>query len=294
MPGVDETLPECDDVEGDAFCVEDQEQAVDDIAVYVGAVAGTGVTAEKPTDGKSIFAATCGSCHTLADAGTTGAVGPNLDQSKPPKALVIDRVTNGQGAMPSFKDSLDQQQIEAVAEYVSVGRRQVAAALTALALGLEIDDDVRHRHVEARSRTDSTTPRSSQFDFPGGMRGDTISFGLERPDGVVDGDERIDVADVPSPRSRPSARRSRVASSRSCAGARRRILVGGLRLEPRVQRRADDAELRLLRQRERADRAQQLLAGDGLVRDDEDAALIRAAELLDLRGVGRPARAARK
>jgi len=77
------------------------------------------VTAEKPTDGKSIFSASCGSCHTLADAGTTGAIGPNLDEAKPAKALVVDRVTNGLGAMPSFKDSLDPPQIEAVAEYVS-------------------------------------------------------------------------------------------------------------------------------------------------------------------------------
>lgn len=119
MPNVDETLPSCDDVEGDAFCVTDQDGAVDDIAAYVGSVAGTGATADKPTDGKSIFTASCGSCHTLADAGTAGTVGPNLDTSKPPKALVVDRVTNGKGAMPSFKDSLDAAQIQAVAEYVS-------------------------------------------------------------------------------------------------------------------------------------------------------------------------------
>ena len=119
MPGLDSTLPSCDDVTGDAFCVPDQDQAVSDIAIYVGAVAGTGVTAEKPTDGKSIFVASCGSCHTLSDAGTSGAVGPNLDSSRPPKDLVVDRVTNGQGAMPSFKGSLDEAQIQAVADYVS-------------------------------------------------------------------------------------------------------------------------------------------------------------------------------
>ncbi len=119
MPGPDETLPSCDDVQGDAFCVEDQDQAIADVAAYVGAVAGTGVTAEKPTDGKTIFATNCGSCHTLADAGTTGAVGPNLDDAKPSQALVADRVTNGKGAMPSFKASLDQAQIQAVSEYVS-------------------------------------------------------------------------------------------------------------------------------------------------------------------------------
>jgi mono/diheme cytochrome c family protein len=119
MPAVDTTLPLCDDVEGDAFCVDDQGQAASDVATYVAAVAGTGATAEKPTDGKTIFAQTCGSCHTLADAGTTGTVGPNLDTAKPSQALVVDRVTNGQGAMPSFKGSLDADQIAAVAEYVS-------------------------------------------------------------------------------------------------------------------------------------------------------------------------------
>jgi cbb3-type cytochrome c oxidase subunit III len=119
MPPVDTTLPSCDDVEQGAFCVEDQDQAVDDIAVYVGSVAGTGVTAEKPTDGKTIFTTNCGSCHTLADAGTTGTVGPNLDDIKPTKDKVATQVTNGGGAMPSFKGTLDEQQIQAVADYVS-------------------------------------------------------------------------------------------------------------------------------------------------------------------------------
>ena len=119
MPAVDDTLPSCDDVEGEGFCVEDQDQAIQDVAVYVGSVAGTGVVVESPTDGKSMFQANCASCHTLADAGTTGTVGPNLDDAKPPKDLVVDRVTNGQGVMPSFKDSLDEQQIQAVADYVS-------------------------------------------------------------------------------------------------------------------------------------------------------------------------------
>ena len=119
MPGIDTTLPHCDDVEGDAFCVDDQGQAASDIATYVAAVAGTGATAEQPTDGQTLFTQTCASCHTLADAGTTGTVGPNLDAAKPSQALVVDRVTNGQGAMPSFKDSLDEGQIQAVAEYVS-------------------------------------------------------------------------------------------------------------------------------------------------------------------------------
>ncbi len=71
------------------------------------------------TAGKQVFtSAGCASCHTLADAGAKGAVGPNLDQAKPPADLVIDRVTNGKGVMPSFSGQLSDQQIADVAAYV--------------------------------------------------------------------------------------------------------------------------------------------------------------------------------
>jgi mono/diheme cytochrome c family protein len=70
--------------------------------------------------GAEVFAsAGCGSCHTLADAGTSGTVGPNLDEAQPDEALVVDRVTNGMGAMPSFAGQLSEQQIADVAAYVS-------------------------------------------------------------------------------------------------------------------------------------------------------------------------------
>jgi mono/diheme cytochrome c family protein len=73
-----------------------------------------------PVAGKQIFTSQpCGSCHTLADAGTSGTVGPNLDQAKPPFDLVVERVTNGKSPMPSFKGTLTEQQIRDVAAYVS-------------------------------------------------------------------------------------------------------------------------------------------------------------------------------
>jgi cytochrome c6 len=74
-----------------------------------------------PVAGKEVFLgpSNCGSCHTLADAGTSGSIGPNLDESQPPVDLVVDRVTNGSGAMPSFSDSLSEQEIADVAAYVS-------------------------------------------------------------------------------------------------------------------------------------------------------------------------------
>jgi mono/diheme cytochrome c family protein len=70
--------------------------------------------------GKEVFTAQgCGGCHTLAAAGSTGNIGPNLDEAMPEFELVVDRVTNGQGVMPSFKDSLSEQQIKDVAAFVS-------------------------------------------------------------------------------------------------------------------------------------------------------------------------------
>lgn len=74
-----------------------------------------------PVAGKSVFlgAPACGGCHTLADAGTGGTIGPNLDDSKPSFDLVVDRVTNGAGAMPPFRDTLSEQQISDVSAYVS-------------------------------------------------------------------------------------------------------------------------------------------------------------------------------
>jgi mono/diheme cytochrome c family protein len=74
-----------------------------------------------PAAGKEVFlgASACGGCHTLADAGATGAVGPNLDETQPSEELIVDRVTNGQGGMPSFSSTLSEQQIADVAAYIS-------------------------------------------------------------------------------------------------------------------------------------------------------------------------------
>ncbi len=84
-----------------------------------------GVTPGKPATGsaqagRGVFAsAGCAACHTLRRAGAKGTVGPNLDAVKPSRELVVDRVTNGQGVMPSFKGKLSPQQIEDGAGYVS-------------------------------------------------------------------------------------------------------------------------------------------------------------------------------
>jgi mono/diheme cytochrome c family protein len=69
-------------------------QQAQDVAAYVAAVAAKpgkdtgalasagGVTGTSPAAGKQVFTGVggCGSCHTLADAGTKGVTGPNLDK----------------------------------------------------------------------------------------------------------------------------------------------------------------------------------------------------------------------
>ena len=84
----------------------------------VGAVAEP--AAPDPEAGKQVFVgAGCGACHVLADAGTNGMIGPNLDQSMPSLELIVDRVTNGKGQMPAFGEQLTRQQIADVAAYVA-------------------------------------------------------------------------------------------------------------------------------------------------------------------------------
>jgi mono/diheme cytochrome c family protein len=60
----------------------------------------------------------CGGCHVLEAAGSSGNIGPNLDEAKPSYDLIVERVTNGQGVMPAFGDELSEQQIQDVAAYV--------------------------------------------------------------------------------------------------------------------------------------------------------------------------------
>ena len=81
---------------------------------------GGGAAATANAAGKQIFTSSCGTCHTLADAGTSGRVGPVLDQVKPSKALVLSALKKGglgSGTMPANivtgKDAQD------VATYVS-------------------------------------------------------------------------------------------------------------------------------------------------------------------------------
>lgn len=72
--------------------------------------------------GKKLFmtaAPACAVCHTLKDAGSEGAVGPVFDELKPTADRVSTALRDGIGSMPSYKSSLTEAQIAALAYYVS-------------------------------------------------------------------------------------------------------------------------------------------------------------------------------
>jgi cytochrome c553 len=68
--------------------------------------------------GQELFVANCGTCHTLEEAGTSGTVGPNLDQTTLDLDAVVQQVTNGGGGMPPFQGTLSEQEIQDVAAFV--------------------------------------------------------------------------------------------------------------------------------------------------------------------------------
>ena len=72
-------------------------------------------------DGRKVFARNCATCHTLAAANSVGRVGPNLDQIRPPKALVLNAIqlgrARGQGQMPA--GLVDGQDAQAVASFIA-------------------------------------------------------------------------------------------------------------------------------------------------------------------------------
>jgi mono/diheme cytochrome c family protein len=67
---------------------------------------------------QQLFVTNCGSCHTLSAAGTSGALGPNLDGLGLPASVVASQVQSGGASMPAFAGKLDSGQISALADYV--------------------------------------------------------------------------------------------------------------------------------------------------------------------------------
>jgi mono/diheme cytochrome c family protein len=81
---------------------------------------GGGAAEGDAAKGKTIYAsAGCGGCHTFSAAGSTGTVGPNLDESNIDFAGAVQQITNGGGGMPPFGDRLSDQEIADVAAFVT-------------------------------------------------------------------------------------------------------------------------------------------------------------------------------
>ena len=78
---------------------------------------------EKMVLGLDVFnnKAMCSSCHALKAAGSTGNIGPDLDDLKPLEEQVRDVVTEGLGVMPAFGEGglLTLKEIDAVSYYVA-------------------------------------------------------------------------------------------------------------------------------------------------------------------------------
>ena len=76
--------------------------------------------------GKDVFleAGNCAACHSLSDAGSIADIGPNLNQIRPQVQTILMAVKNGIGVMPAMEGILSDEEIEAVAYYVSIAAEQ--------------------------------------------------------------------------------------------------------------------------------------------------------------------------
>jgi mono/diheme cytochrome c family protein len=110
-------------------------QDAEDVAAYVGSVAGVPGAAPPELPPDQLFTERCGSCHALAAAGTSGTTGPNLDETLAGKDAaylekqIVDpdsEITQGfsPGIMPQdFETSLGPEDLDGLVEYIlqSVG-----------------------------------------------------------------------------------------------------------------------------------------------------------------------------
>ena len=89
------------------------------LVLLAGLAAGAAAAQE---DGRKLFTSVtpaCALCHALKDAGATGAIGPAFDDLQPGPDQVIAALRSGIGAMPSYRGNLSDEQMRALARYVS-------------------------------------------------------------------------------------------------------------------------------------------------------------------------------
>jgi mono/diheme cytochrome c family protein len=71
--------------------------------------------------GRELFGQRCSNCHTLKAANAVAQVGPNLDNLRPPKNLVLDAIHNGRarGNGQMAADLVEGQDADDVAAFVA-------------------------------------------------------------------------------------------------------------------------------------------------------------------------------
>ncbi len=88
----------------------------------------TAEEAERLKLGREVFleraTPACGICHALADAGTDGEIGPTFASLQPTYEVVQKAVTEGIGPMEPYIDHLSDEEIDALAFYVSTMSRE--------------------------------------------------------------------------------------------------------------------------------------------------------------------------
>ena len=115
------------------YSESEREEAMEAIATYVASVvanqeaiaqAGQQAGNASADDPKGLFTSNCAGCHTFAAAGTSGTVGPNLDQTSLTAERIAEQIRSGGGGMPPFEGELTDEQIQALAEWVFENRKQ--------------------------------------------------------------------------------------------------------------------------------------------------------------------------
>ena len=97
---------------------EDTESTTEQAAPPAETSTGSGGGAtDSAAAGKELFGNACGGCHTLSDAGTSGTVGPNLDELKPDAERVKTAIAEGPGVMP--ENLFEGAEADQVAQYVA-------------------------------------------------------------------------------------------------------------------------------------------------------------------------------
>lgn len=123
-PGYGSVMPDFDNPDDPANFLEERDLV--SIADFVASNAGTGAEAPEASadDPESLFATSCGSCHVFSPAGTSGTTGPSLDDTALGVEEVARQIAEGGGGMPPFEGQLTDEQIQALAEYITSARRR--------------------------------------------------------------------------------------------------------------------------------------------------------------------------